>query len=85
MIEKLYCVKFYINNKLDKLINNLTIKEAYNIAAPKEAYEDSFDNKWHLILYPYLYEEVVKMKIGETIRVAWNNVYTQHILIEMVN
>ena len=85
MIEKLYCVKFYVNNKLDKIVDNLTIKEAYNIAAPKEAYEDSFNNKWHLMLYPYLYKEVTKMKIGETIRVAWNDLHVKHILIEMLN
>ena len=85
MLE-LYSVLFYTNDVITKKVENISMNEAYNIAAPQEAYINTSNNRWHLMLRTYALTKLKELYAGETLRVAWQNhvdgMDRQHILIK---
>jgi len=83
-----FTVLFYINNTLQKQIDNLSAQDAYLEAAPKEAYDCSSKNSWHLMLRHPAIPRMNLLLVGETIRIAWQDLQpseTQHILVQRIS
>ena len=79
-----YSVLYYLNNTLQKTLNDLSDQEAYISAAPKAAYEKVPNNTWHLMLRTAAIPRMSQLFVGETIRIAWQDPQTnsEHILIQ---
>jgi hypothetical protein len=77
-----YSVLYYLNNTLQKTLNDLSDQEAYVSAAPKAAYENVPNNNWHLMLRTAAVPRMNLLFVGETIRIAWQDNQVEHILIQ---
>jgi hypothetical protein len=80
-----YIVQFYVNNTLLTTSEELCQHEAYTVAAPKDAFVQSPENRWHLMERCIALEAIKKLFVGETLRVAWQEsidmLDTEYILI----
>jgi hypothetical protein len=74
-----------VNNTLLTTSEELCQHEAYTVAAPKDAFVQSPENRWHLIERITALDILKRLFVGETLKVAWQEsidmLDTEYVLI----
>lgn len=73
-----YSIKRYINNELKESKNGFSLKEAYELAIPKEAMRFAVYNKWHILRYDFAYKKLKDIPYNEEIMVAYEEPQNQN-------
>jgi len=77
----MFSVKFYIDNTLKSIVENVSFSTAYSIAVPTIYGE----NRWHILRREEALVKVTGILAGETIRIAWEDILEgrsrSHVLI----
>jgi len=68
--QKKYSLLFYTNNKLSKIIENLSFDEAYKISIPDEALAIYPENHWHIKLKSAVLKEISKEMLNDVISIS---------------
>lgn len=86
MLVKNFSVINYVNGDITFVSHNLSKKEAYQMAVPREAMIPNPASRWHVMLYNYASAKIDDLLVGETLRVCWQDTHpeldTEHILIQ---
>jgi hypothetical protein len=73
-----YSIKRYINNELKETKSGFSLKEAYELAIPKEAMRFAVYNKWHVLRYDVAFSRLKDIPYNEEIVVAYEEAQNQN-------
>jgi len=67
----LYTVIIRLDNMMERVIENLTLYEAYQVVkpAPVDLYQQ--EDRWHVMMYTAVTQRIGETPIGEPLLVAW--------------
>ena len=67
----MYSVIIHLDNVVERVIENLTLYEAYQVVkpAPIDLYQQ--EDRWHVMIYNAVVQRISDLPIGEPLLVAW--------------
>jgi hypothetical protein len=67
----LYAVTIHLDNTVERIIENLTLYEAYQVVKPAPVDTYKQDSRWHVMMYNEVVQRIGGLPIGEPLLVAW--------------